>query len=112
MLNNGNCSVPMNYVMATNNDLLNLKLACGNGSEFKLTRFNSFRCKFKEHFQTTDKVVNSVTKRMYDCIVPPEITSLNCHSSNLVYLIACDVCHIQDVGGIWAQNWILSSSKT
>lgn len=37
-----------------------------------------------------------MTKRMYDCIVPPGTKSFNCHSSdNLVYLTTCDSFDLQ-----------------
>ena len=42
--------------------------------------------------------MSSCTKRVVDCIVPPGSTYINCHSSNVVYLITCDNCFIQYVG--------------
>ena len=77
MLNIGYCSV--NDVMAPNNNLLNLELACGHSSKFNITKCNPLRCKFKADFQPRDKAVGSVTKLMYDFVVPSEITSLNSH---------------------------------
>ena len=71
--------------MAPNNNLLNLELACGNGSKFNITRWNQLRCKFKADFQPRDKTVSSVTWLMHDCVVKSEITSLNCHLSNLPF---------------------------
>ena len=45
-----------------------------------------------------DKVVSTVTKRFYDCIVPSGITYIDCHSSNVIYLITCNKCFLQYVG--------------
>ena len=97
MLNNVNFSVQLNDIMSPNNNLLNFVLACGNGSNFNLTRCNSLRCKFKADFQARYKAVSSVIK---ECVVPPRLASVYSHSSNLVYFIACDGCHIQYVGKI------------
>ena len=96
MLNNGNCWVQLNNVIAPNNDLLSLDLECSNGSKLILRRCNSSRCNLKANFLGRYRVVSSMTKRMYDCIVPPGTKSFNCHSSdNLVYLTTCDSFDLQ-----------------
>ena len=81
-----------------NNDIKDLELACGNGSKYNITRCDSLRCKFKYEFYPRDKMVSSVTKRSYDCIIPPGTISLNCHTSNVIYLITCEQCFLQYVG--------------
>ena len=43
-------------------------------------------------------MASSVTKRSYDCIIPPGTISLNCHSSDVIYLITCEQCFLQYVG--------------
>lgn len=37
---------------------------------FALTKVSSLKYKFKAHIQPKYKAVSSVTKKMYDCIVP------------------------------------------
>ena len=95
MVNNENCSVQLSD-MSPKNDLLKFELACERGSNFSLSKSNSLRCKFKADFQTRYKAVSSVTKTLHDCIVPPRIFSVNCHSPSL----ACDVFDKQYVGEI------------
>ena len=65
--------------MTPSNDLLNLDLACGNGSKFNISKCNSLKCKFKAEFQLRHKAVSLVTKCLYDCMVQPGIISLNVH---------------------------------
>ena len=43
------------------------------------------QCKLTTDFKPGNKVVSSVTKKMYYCIVPPGITLVNYQSSNLVF---------------------------
>ena len=66
--------------------LINLENACGNGAECNVKRCGSRKCMFQHKFLPKDKVVSSVTHRVYDCVCPSEAIYSNCHSSNVVYL--------------------------
>ena len=87
----------MNDIMGPHEDLIRPELACGSSSKYNMTKCNSLRSKSKADSQPGSKAVTSVTKRMCDCIVSPGATLLNCHPSNLVYLITCDLCDLQFV---------------
>lgn len=39
------------------------------------------------NFFPRDKVPFTVTKRAYNCVILSAVISLNCHSSNLIYLM-------------------------
>ena len=80
--------------------LINLENACGNGAECNVKRCGSRKCMFQHKFLPKDKVVSSVTHRVYDCVYPSGATYTNCHSSNVIYLITCSNCHLQYVDEI------------
>ena len=65
-----------------------------------LKRFdaNQRDVRFKKFFPQ-DRVVNISTHRSYNCIVPPGATYINDYMSNVIYLITCDKCKLQYVGG-------------
>ena len=42
--------------------------------------------------------MSTSTKRVYDVIVAPGETKIDCHSANLIYLLTCDNCATQYVG--------------
>ena len=97
-VNVSECFVDVCDVLSSQNNIKDLMRACGNGSCIGIYRCNSKRCQFQHDFQPSDKVVSTVTKRVYDCVVPPGTVYLNCHSSNLIYLITCSNCCLQYVG--------------
>ena len=72
--------------------LINLENACGNGSRCNFKRCGSKKCIFQHKFLPKDKVVSSVTHRVYDCVYPSGATYTNYHSSNVIYLITCSNC--------------------
>ena len=72
--------------------------ACGNGALNNIHRCQDKRCKFQFDFFPSDKFFSSVTKRVYDIVIPPATSFLNCHSANTVYLITCNKCYLQYVG--------------
>ena len=55
-------------------------------------------CKLNPIFYARDKVVSTATKRIYDCKVPPGSIYIDCHCSNVIYLITCNKCFLQYVG--------------
>ena len=98
LANQFNCQVVINDIFATPNDIKLLETACGNGSNSKIYKCKSKRCKFQSQFQPTDKILSTVTKRLHDCVSPPGTVYLNCHTSNVIYLITCNRCYLQYVG--------------
>lgn len=80
------------------NELKYLQQTCGNGQSVRFTRCNSRKCKFQFKFFPADYVVSSVTLRKYACVRPCSNEYVNCHSSNVVYLITCLKCALQYVG--------------
>ncbi len=101
-LNDFNCHVVLEDINIPNNVNLNshpinVDVDCGHGSGV-IKRCGSKRCKFQNKFSPSNQVLSSVTNRKYDCIVPDGTTYLNCHSSNLVYLITCNNCSLEYVG--------------
>lgn len=69
----------------------------GDGRLLRIFKCRSKRCELK-HFKARDKVESTCTKRLYDCVTPPGTVYLNCHSTNLIYLITCSTCGLQYVG--------------
>ena len=106
ILNKFNCRVLLTDIRNRPNlvkpgDGCTLKMiqnACGNGDSIHAKRCGSKRCLFQNKFFPKNKAVSSVTFRQYDCIVPPGTTYINCHSSNVIYLITCSKCSLQYVG--------------
>ena len=52
-------------------------------------------CKIESEFFPRDNAVSPVSKRLYDCAMLSGILSLNCHFSDLIYLITGGSCNIQ-----------------
>ena len=55
-------------------------------------------CKLCHQLSTKDHFVSSSTHRVYEAAIPDDITSLNCNSTNVIYLITCRKCRLQYVG--------------
>ena len=72
--------------------------ACGNGINSNIFRCNTNRCKFQLDFYPSDKVVSSITNRIYDCVTLAGTMYLNCHSVNVNYLINCCWCLLRYIG--------------
>ena len=80
------------------NNPITVDIDCDDGSSNIIKRCGSKRCKFQNKFSPSNEVLSSVTNRKYNYIVPDGTTYLNCHSSNLVYLITCNNCSLKYVG--------------
>ena len=92
-----------NYVFAKGSqqisELQYLQQTCGDGRSVRFTRCNSAKCKFQFKFFPADFVVSSTTLRKYPCVRPPGSNEyVNCHSSNVIYLITCQRCALQYIG--------------
>ena len=72
--------------------------ALGDGSISKIFKCGSKRCKFQHQFTPQDYIVSTSTNRKYKCIVPDNSIYINCHSSNLIFIITCSNCKLQYVG--------------
>ena len=104
------CRVILNDFFKERNELQLLYEACGDGSRSNIYKCGSNKCLFQDKFQPCDKIVSTTTLRMYNCIVPEGSLDLDCHSSNVVYLITCLGCGMQYVGETCQQlnarfNW-------
>ena len=75
-----------------------LDAACGANSSNNIKKCQSKRCKLCFNFHINDSFVSSSTHRTYDTILPPNTTTLNCSSTNCIYLITCTKCKLQYVG--------------
>ena len=73
------------------------KIDLGDGKASKIFKCKSKLCKLKE-FVPRDKAFSTCTKRIYNCIIPSGTCYLNCHSTNVVYLLTCSTCGLQYVG--------------
>jgi len=76
-----------------------LENMCGDGSNTKIIKHNSKHgCKLCFQLSTKDHFVSSSTHRIFGAVIPQDLHSLNCNSTNLVYLITCRKCKLQYVG--------------
>ena len=87
-----------NIYTPSQNNILDLEGQCGDGGTLCMYKCGSKRCKFQNKYTPKDKVASSVTHRIYDCKVPDGTMYINCHTSNVIYLITCNHCHLQYVG--------------
>ena len=72
---------------------------CGDGLNTKIHKHNSQNgCKLCHTISTKDHFVSSSTHRVYEAVIPENISSLNCNSTNVIYLITCRKCKMQYVG--------------
>ena len=90
--------IVLNDCMSNRDELDLLLKKCGDGSRSKISKCESIRCLFKSKFSPCDKIVSSSTFRTYDCVIPDDEIDIDCHSSNVVYLITCNNCKLQYVG--------------
>ena len=105
-----NCSIvrpilpPPNNLPSVTDDILpshlttSLAEQCGDGTSLCILRCKNKTCKLSSLFFPRDLVFRSTTHRLYDCIVPPGTTYVDCMSSNVVYRLTCDNCSLQYVG--------------
>lgn len=92
------CSVVLQDVLKNKEHSVSYLNDLGNGSKVKIFKCKSARCGLKSHFLARDKSISSCTKRTYDCITPPGTVYIDCHSTNVIYLITCSTCGLQYVG--------------
>lgn len=70
----------------------------GDGKAKRIFKCNSKRCELNPYFTPRNKAISTCTERIYDCVTPAGTMYLNCHSTNLVYLLTCETCGMQYVG--------------
>ena len=94
------CKVILEDIMKkqTNSKLERLLEDCGDGSKCRIFSCGSKICKLKQNFIARDRCVSSCSLRSYPCITPPGTLYVNCHTSNVIYLITCCKCGLQYVG--------------
>jgi hypothetical protein len=73
---------------------------CNDGTSKTISKCKNISnsCGIRDHFVPSDKVVSTTTKRVYNVIIASGENDINCHSSNVVYLITCNNCAMQYVG--------------
>ena len=103
----GNADVPhviQDFVGGPSTSLEVLERACGDGSSTFFKKCTSNRCLLaKNNFKPSDKIVSSVTHRIYPCVNHEGNKVATCNTPNVIYLITCSKCHLQYVGET-AQN--------
>ena len=67
-------------------------------------------CKLSLSFEPSDKITSTVTYQIYPCVNHEGNQLATCNTSNVVYLITCNTCHLQYVGET-AQNLNLRFAK-
>ena len=92
------CHVVVENLASTSDNIIFLNSLCGDGKLKHIFKCKSKRCMLKDCFKTKDKVVSTSTKRVHDCVVPDGSTYIDCHASNVIYLITCNRCFLQYVG--------------
>ena len=74
------------------------RIDIGDGLLKHIYKCGSKRCQFQHKFIPQNNIISTVTNRIYECVVPSGSTYINCHSTNVVYLITCSNCSLQYVG--------------
>lgn len=92
------CHVVVENLASTSDNIIFLNSLCGEGKLKHIFKCKSKRCMLKDCFKTKDKVVSTSTKRVHDCVVPDGSIYIDCHASNVIYLITCNRCFLQYVG--------------
>ena len=62
----------------------------GNGSLKNLYKYKSKIGKSKVNFVNKVQALRSASRRYYDGIVPAGTVYVDCHNSNVIYLITCN----------------------
>lgn len=68
--NNFNCFVLFYHILSHTNSINNLNKLCANGSDKSIYKGKSNIRKLKSNFVSSDKVVSTSSKRIFDCVVP------------------------------------------
>ena len=87
-----------NTVKGPSTSVESLNKNCGNENDTKIKIHKAQSCNLCHTICRKDKFVSSSTHRIHSAVIPHNVTSLNCNSNNLIYLITCRKCHLQYVG--------------
>ena len=87
-----------NTVKSPSTSVESLNTMCGDGHNTKINKHNSLQCKLCPLFIIKDKFVSSSTHRIHNSEIPNDITTVDCNSKNVIYLITCRKCNLQYVG--------------
>jgi len=90
--------IVLDTVQCPSTSVESLENLCGNGADTKIHMHSSKSCHLCHNLSTKDSFVSSSTHRIYDAVIPNEVTCLNCKSSNIIYLLTCRKCKLQYVG--------------
>ena len=79
-------------------DIDALNNLCGDGSLSAFSKCNEKKCDPCSFLKPTDYFASTVTHRLYKCINREWPMTVNCTTSNIIYLITCNCCGFQYVG--------------
>ena len=65
----------------------NLNKLCRNWTYKSNCKFTSKICKLKPNVASRDKVINTSSKKIFDCVVPNGTIFIDRNSPNVIYLI-------------------------
>lgn len=92
------CLVLLDNISSYNNSIANLNKPCGNGSCKSFHKCKSKIFKLKPNFVSSDKLISTSSKNIFDCcVVPNETTYTEYDSPNITYVIICNRCSLQYV---------------
>ena len=80
------------------NNVIDLNNLCGNGflkNIRNMYKWKSRRRKSRVNYVSRAQVLIPATKRFCGCIVPAGTVGVDCHRSNVIYLITCNKCYRQ-----------------
>ena len=88
-----------NVIKSPSTTVESLSSMCGDGENTKIVRHVSKHgCRLCYSISTKDHFVSTSTHRIYQSEIPVVTDSLDCNSSNVIYLITCKKCSLQYVG--------------
>ena len=87
-----------NTVKSPSTSVESLNAMCGDGYNTKFIKHDSSQCKLCPLLIHKEKFVSSSTHRIHNSEIPNDITSVDCNSKNVIYLITCRKCNLQYVG--------------
>lgn len=91
------CKVLLQDIQRPDTKTFTLNSNVGEGKLSRIIKCKSKKWELKQ-FKDRDRVESSCTKRLYDCVTSPGTVYLNCHSTNLIYLLTCATYGLQYVG--------------
>ena len=92
------CKVVLKDILKERNKDIPNSQDLGDGNKVKIFKCKASRCGLKNQFVAKDKCISTCTKRIYNCITPPGTVYVDCHTSNVIYMLTCSSCGLQYIG--------------